>query len=140
MQVKVTGRTQRNRVRGVFVMATLAFAVAVCVSVAGSPQHAPTTAASSTAAPSRALIDSYCAVCHNQRVKTAGIAFDTADISDVSKDADLWEKALRKLRGGMMPPPGARRPDASSVEAFTAALERELDAAAVRNPNPGRVG
>jgi hypothetical protein len=72
-------------------------------------------------------------------VKTAGIAFDNADLSDVSTDADLWEKALRKLRGGMMPPPGARRPDAPSVEAFTAALERELDAAAARNPNPGRV-
>jgi hypothetical protein len=64
------------------------------------------------------------------------LPFDNADLRDVSKDADLWEKALRKLRGGMMPPPGARRPDTASVDTFTAALERELDAAAARNPNP----
>src|SRR5688572_9645413 len=125
--------------RRVFVLATVAFAVAVCVSVAGSPQQAQTTAASSSAAPSRALIDTYCVACHNQRVKTAGIAFDNADLRDISKDADLWEKALRKLRGGMMPPPGARRPDAASVDTFTATLERQLDAAAARNPNPGRI-
>jgi hypothetical protein len=57
----------------------------------------------------------------------------------VSKDAELWEKAVRKLRGGMMPPPGARRPDPAAAESFVTALERELDAAAARNPNPGRV-
>ena len=125
--------------RRVLMLATVAFAIAVCVSVAGSPQQARTTTASVSAAPSRAVIDTYCVACHNQRVKTAGIAFDNADLRDVSKDADLWEKALRKLRGGMMPPPGARRPDAASVDTFTAALERELDAAAARNPNPGRI-
>jgi mono/diheme cytochrome c family protein len=128
----------------VFVTATIAFAVALCVSVAGSPEPVQNAspslvAAATTAAPARALIDTYCVACHNQRVKTAGIAFDTADLSDVSKDADLWEKALRKLRGGMMPPPGARRPDAASVDTFATALERELDGAAARNPNPGRV-
>ena len=49
---------------------------------------------------------------------------------DVSSDAELWEKAVRKLRGGMMPPPGARRPDQAAVDAFVAALERSLDPAA----------
>jgi hypothetical protein len=72
-------------------------------------------------------------------VKTAGIAFDNVDLGDVSRDAELWEKAVRKLRGGMMPPPGARRPEPALVETFVSALERELDAAAARNPNPGRV-
>jgi cytochrome c5 len=123
----------------VLVVATATFAVALCASLAGSPEQQQTTAAAAAPMPSRALIDTYCVACHNQRVKTAGVAFDNADLSDVAKDADLWEKALRKLRGGMMPPPGARRPDATSVETFTAALERELDAAAARNPNPGRV-
>jgi cytochrome c5 len=129
-------------VRGVFVIATIAFALAVSAAVYGSPEPAQTPsprAAAPPSAPTRTLIDTYCVACHNQRVKTAGIAFDNADLSDVSKDADLWEKALRKLRGGMMPPPGARRPDAASVDTFTATLERELDAAAARNPNPGRV-
>ena len=122
-------------------MATMAFAIVVCVSVSGSPEPAQDTR---TAAPSHPrtfapLINDYCVACHNQRVKTAGIAFDTVDLGDVSKDADLWEKALRKLRGGMMPPPGARRPEPAAVETFVAALERELDSAAARNPNPGRV-
>jgi len=133
---------RRNRVRGALAAATATFAMAVCTSLAGSPEQAPAApaiASSAAALPSRALIDTYCVACHNQRVKTAGVAFDNADLGDVSKDAELWEKALRKLRGGMMPPPGARRPDAAAVETFTAALERELDAAAARNPNPGRV-
>ena len=120
-------------------MATIAFALAVSAAVSGSPEPAQSTASAAPTTLSRTLIDTYCVACHNQRVKTAGIAFDTADLSDVSKDADVWEKALRKLRGGMMPPPGARRPEAVSVDAFTSALERELDAAAARNPNPGRV-
>ena len=118
-------------------MATIALVVAVCTSVSGSPEPVQTT--SSASAPSRALIDTYCIGCHNQRAKTAGIAFDNADLTDVSTDAELWEKAARKLRGGMMPPPGARRPDPAAVETFVSALERDLDAAAAKNPNPGRV-
>ena len=85
------------------------------------------------------MINTYCIGCHNQRAKTAGIAFDNADLNDVSTDAELWEKAARKLRGGMMPPPGARRPDPAAVDTFVTALERDLDAAAAKNPNPGRV-
>jgi mono/diheme cytochrome c family protein len=131
------------RAQRVLVMATIAFALAVCVSVSGSLEPAQSTPSTSpkptSSAVSRALVDSYCVACHNQRVKTAGIAFDTADLGDVTKDAELWEKAVRKLRGGMMPPPGARRPEPAAVETFVSALERELDAAAARNPNPGRV-
>jgi mono/diheme cytochrome c family protein len=128
--------------RRVLVTATMAFAVAVCASVAGSPEPAQNTSTGSPKATStsfRVLLDTYCVACHNQRVKTAGIAFDNADVNDVAKDAELWEKALRKLRGGMMPPPGARRPDTAATASFVSALERELDAAAAQNPNPGRV-
>jgi len=117
----------------------VSFVVAVCASVAGSLEQTQTTTVSAPVALSRTLIDTYCVACHNQRVKTAGIAFDNADLTDVSKDAELWEKAVRKLRGGMMPPPGARRPESAAVETFVSALERELDASAARNPNPGRV-
>jgi hypothetical protein len=66
--------------------------------------------------------------------------FDTLDLSDVSANADIWEKAVRKLRGGMMPPPGARQPDRAAVESFVNWLENSLDQAAAANPNPGRVG
>jgi hypothetical protein len=125
--------------RRALVMATMAFALAVCVSLSGSPQPAQSTPVPPHPRTFAPLINTYCVACHNQRVKTAGIAFDTADLSDVTTDADLWEKAVRKLRGGMMPPPGARRPEPAAVETFVSALERELDAAAARNPNPGRV-
>jgi mono/diheme cytochrome c family protein len=91
------------------------------------------------AGPQRILIDSYCLGCHNQRAKIGGLALDTMDLSDVSKNADVWEKAVRKLRGSQMPPPGARRPDAAQVETFITALETALDQAAVAHPNPGRV-
>jgi hypothetical protein len=66
--------------------------------------------------------------------------FDTMDVSDVSKNGDIWEKAVRKLRGGMMPPPGARQPDHAAVESFVSYLESSLDAVAAAKPNPGRVG
>src|SRR5437763_11242046 len=89
--------------------------------------------------PQRALLDQYCVTCHNQRTKTAGVMFDNLDLSDVSKHADVWEKAVRKLRGGMMPPPGVRRPDQAAIESFVSRLENSLDRAAAMDPNPGRV-
>ena len=89
--------------------------------------------------PPRALLDTYCVTCHNQRAKTAGLTFDTMDLAKLAEHADIWEKTVRKLRGGMMPPPGVRRPDSASVEAMVSWLERSLDEAAAARPNPGRV-
>jgi mono/diheme cytochrome c family protein len=89
--------------------------------------------------PQQALLNQYCITCHNQRAKTAGLMFDTMDVSDVSKNGAVWERAVRKLRGGMMPPPGARQPDHAAVESFVSYLETSLDAVAAAKPNPGRV-
>ncbi len=94
---------------------------------------------SSSSTPQRALLDRYCVSCHNQRAKVAGVTFDTMDLGLLSVDAEVWEKAVRKLRAGMMPPPGSRRPDEASVESFVSWLERSLDEAALAQPNPGRV-
>src|SRR5260221_11778457 len=55
----------------------------------------------------RALLDKYCVTCHNERTKTAGLLLDKTDISDVGSGADVWEKVVRKVRVGMVPPPGA---------------------------------
>jgi mono/diheme cytochrome c family protein len=119
---------------------TLVLASGSALLRAADQQSAPAlVAASASAPPQRALVDTYCAGCHNARVKTAGLAFDELDLSDVSKHADEWEKAVRKLRGGLMPPPGARRPGQPEVDAFVAALEGALDRAAAAHPNPGRV-
>jgi mono/diheme cytochrome c family protein len=87
----------------------------------------------------RALLDTYCVTCHNQRTKTAGLTFDTMDLAKLPEHADVWEKTVRKLRAGMMPPPGVRRPDQASVHSMVTWLERSLDEAAAARPNPGRV-
>ena len=91
-------------------------------------------------APYEAVIGSYCAGCHNQRLRTGGLAFDALDMSDVGTRADVWEKVFQKLRMGAMPPPGLPRPDKPTLDAFIAWLETELDLPAGREPNPGRTG
>jgi hypothetical protein len=106
------------------------------LALAQQPQQ---TAPASSPSPQQALINQYCVTCHNQRSKTANVMFDTMDLSDVSKNAEIWERAVRKLRGGMMPPPGARRPDLASVEGLASYLETALDKAAAAHPNAGRV-
>ena len=86
----------------------------------------------------RAVLDTYCVTCHNDKVRTGGLALDTLDVSDVSRGGDVWEKVARKLRGGEMPPAGRPRPDRSTADAFAGWLETSLDAAALAHPNPGR--
>jgi len=95
--------------------------------------------AASPASQNKALLDQYCVSCHNQRAKTAGLMFDTMDLGHLSEDADVWERVVRKLRGGMMPPPGARRPPQAGVDSFVSWMETSLDQAAAADPNPGRV-
>jgi hypothetical protein len=75
------------------------------------------------------LLSQYCVTCHNQRAKTAGLMLDTLDFEDVSKDAATWEKVVRKVRTGMMPPSGARRPERSVMDSFAEELESRLDRA-----------
>jgi hypothetical protein len=86
----------------------------------------------------RAQLDRYCVSCHNQRLKTAGLELDRLDPGVVRQNAGTWEKVVRKLRTGAMPPAGSRRPDAAGYAALANALESALDAAAARAPNPGR--
>jgi len=87
----------------------------------------------------RALLDRYCVTCHNSRARTAGLALDALDGSQPGAQAETWEKVVRKVRGGVMPPPGQPRPDTETLLAFVEALEAGLDAAAAKNPDPGRV-
>jgi mono/diheme cytochrome c family protein len=136
-------------------MARRATSLAVVIGVAASasmamhaadqttPGTSPMPVASHQPAPPalhRALLDEYCVACHNQRSKTAGLAFDALDLAEVDAHAPVWEKTIRKVRAGMMPPPGRRRPSPAATEALASWLERTLDEAAARAPNPGRVG
>ena len=125
----------------VVVAVTAAAALGVHVGADRSPRPAapPVAAAAASADAYRGMLNRYCVSCHNQRVKTAEVAFDNVDLAQVGEHAELWEKAIRKLKAGMMPPPGARRPEKATADAFAAWLETSLDAAAAAHPDPGRV-
>jgi hypothetical protein len=99
----------------------------------------PTLATSHpSAAISRDVLDQYCIGCHNERLKTAGLMLDRLDATNVASAAPQWEKVVRKLRSGAMPPAGLPRPDVQTYRALTASLETALDRAAAEHPNPGR--
>ena len=112
-----------------------AFLVSVLPAAAQQSSAQP----ASTANPNQALINRYCVACHNQKLKTASLEFDRLDLAHPEKDALVWERAVRKLRGGMMPPPGASRPPAEGVNQLAAYLEDSLDKGAAANPDPGSV-
>ncbi len=89
---------------------------------------------SAAPAPDAGFLSKYCITCHNPRAKTGGLSLEAEALAHVGSDVEVWEKVVRKLRTGMMPPSGMPRPDAATLEAFTSALEDRLDQA---NP-PGR--
>lgn len=86
----------------------------------------------------RALIEEYCVACHNQKSSTAGISLQGLDYSNVASNADVWEKVLRKVRTGQMPPAKAPKPETAETTSFVTWLESSLDRAARLHPNPGR--
>jgi hypothetical protein len=86
----------------------------------------------------RTLIEENCVGCHNQKSNTAGVSLENLNYNNVGENAALWERVLRKVRTGQMPPPGAPRLEAPDVTAFVNWLEGSLDRAARLNPNPGR--
>jgi hypothetical protein len=88
----------------------------------------------------RAVLDQYCVTCHNQKVRTAGLALDTLDATQPSANADAWERVIGKLRAQSMPPPGRPRPDARTYRTVAATLERDIDRAWAAHPVPGRIG
>ena len=109
---------------------------------AGTLSAAPQPSVKSTPGtpnPNQALINRYCTTCHNQKLRTAKLALDVLDLTHPEKDALIWERAIRKLRGGMMPPPGMPRPPLEAVNTLATYLEDSLDRAAAANPNPGSV-
>ncbi len=113
----------------------LAFAT-LCPAGSGAlaAQAPPATGASSQ----RALVDKYCVTCHNKRTKQAGLELDSIDVDHTSKNPEVWEKVVRKLRTGAMPPVGLPRPDDQTLNGFATWLETALDKEAAAAPDPGR--
>src|ERR1700722_7858190 len=98
---------------------------------------APTAEVSPAA--QRALLDQYCVVCHNNKLKTDNLTLQSADINSVSDHPEIWEPVIRKMRAGMMPPPGMPRPSLAKYEQLRDWLEAEVDRKAAAHPNPGSV-
>jgi mono/diheme cytochrome c family protein len=119
-------------------MRTLLLAAFATGALAAAPQQA-VKQASAPADPNKALVNRYCVTCHNQKLKTAKLSLDTLDFEHPEKDALIWERAIRKLRGGMMPPPGMPKPTLEAVNSLATYLENSLDKAGAANLNPGSV-
>jgi mono/diheme cytochrome c family protein len=127
---------------------TACWAVAAAWSVVHAEPQSSTAQSSSAAAATatapqttpRQVLDRYCVGCHNQRVKDppGQITLDNADLSRITEDPEKWERVVRRLRAGTMPPQPARRPDAATYDRVASFVESELDRAASAAPNPGR--
>ena len=131
---------------GLAVCAFWAFAVASMPEAAARrPQGepGPPSRGSGGARPtSEQTIRQYCGNCHNSRTKSeataTGVVLDAPDLARIPEQAEMWEKVVRRLRTGSMPPPGMPRPDAATYAALASHLETTLNRAAAARPNPGR--
>ncbi len=109
----------------------LGFTIA-CVGVTGFQ-----LSSGQTSAPERALLDKYCVICHSDRAKTGGLTLQKIDVANIPANAETWEKVIRKLRVGAMPPSGMPKPSAATPARLYHYLETSLDKAYAANPNPG---
>ena len=107
------------------------------VSGALSPvRAAPYPPQSATA--QRALLDQYCVGCHNDAAETGGLSLQGLDLGAISANGATWERVVRKLRAGMMPPSGAPRPETTAYKGLITSLEGELDTNAAAHLPPPR--
>src|SRR6187401_3561615 len=105
-----------------------------------APAPASATAQTTGAVPAASqagLVNQYCIGCHSERGKAGGLVLQGVALDD-GQHAEIAEKVIRKLRGGLMPPAGQRRPDKQSVATFVSSLETAVDAVSVQ-AEPGRV-
>jgi hypothetical protein len=109
-------------------IASLACLIAYCPTEAQSP-----------ASEQKALLDRYCVTCHNDKVKTANLSLQNLDLNTVGDHPEIWERVIRKLRAGMMPPPAAPRPELAKYEQLRDWLEAQMDRSAAAHPDPGSV-
>lgn len=129
----------RGLTRRIVAVAAVVWATAQWAVPSAQPAQAGAAGRGASATPAvRALVDQYCVTCHNQRLRTGGLALDQVDAVNIPAGAEVWEKVIRKVRGNMMPPAGMPRPDAATMAAFVTGLEDALDRGAAAQPRPGR--
>ena len=112
-------------------------ALLVLIITASAPLQTTAQTAQNTQTPAasgpdehRAMLSTYCFTCHNSRVKVGGLALDGLSLQTPEENAQIWEKALRKLRGRLMPPPGNPQPPQKDIDSFVVWMENTLDARA----------
>ena len=127
-----------NKATVVTAVAAVAF-IASLARVSTAPQAPPPAAQPAVAQGQLATMQQYCVGCHNDRAKVAGVSFEGVTLESIGQHADVFEKAVRKLRGRVMPPPGSRQPDAAATDALVTWLESSLDKAAGQAHVPDRV-
>lgn len=130
MKVTISGSTKKMIKRRLHIAVNMAIALA-SATLAGGPALAADHAEWQT-------VEGFCFKCHNTDDWAGSVAFDTMSPEDIAKDAKVWEAAIRKLRGGLMPPPGAERPANDQINKLVSFLETEIDSAATDSP-AGRV-
>ena len=101
---------------------------------APAPRVAP---AVTTPVPDAAFLKQYCLGCHNDRARMGTLSLESLDPTKIAGHEDVWEKVVRKVRTGMMPPEGAPKPAAAARAGFASSLEAQLDRAALARPDPG---
>ena len=104
----------------------------------GSAGHARAEAPSGVGDPTdNEIIEEYCVRCHNERRLLGNMSLEEYDAANAPANGELTEKMIRKLRAGLMPPPGNSRPDEETLLALVESLEEQMDRAAAERPNPG---
>ena len=127
------------RLRGRRALLLALFALAWCAMVATSADISARQSAGRAAVPApstRAFLDQYCVTCHNQRLRTAGLALDVLDPAEPTRDSATWELVIGKLRAGSMPPPGRPRPEAAVYQRVATGLEQAIDGEWAAAPKP----
>jgi hypothetical protein len=84
-----------------------------------------------------ALVKQYCQGCHNDKSKSGSLTLENFDFTHIERNAETAEKIIRKLRAGLMPPSGARRPDSETIKTFAKSMETSIDRAAALKPVAG---
>jgi hypothetical protein len=130
----------RWQTRGILTLGGVAAAISGLLAQSPStPKPIAPVAAHAPAAvdTENALIRQYCTTCHSDRMKTGGLTLASYDAAHPEQAPGVSEKIIRKLRAGMMPPAGVKRPEESALKSLAAALEARIDRAAALNPDPG---
>ncbi|HIM56955.1 MAG TPA: DUF1592 domain-containing protein [Candidatus Latescibacteria bacterium] len=83
------------------------------------------------------VVRQYCVRCHNDQALRGNLSLEAFEVEEVAERAETGEKMINKLRAGMMPPPGARRPSSDTLLALVETLEGIIDEASARDPDPG---